>query len=349
MSYLLWSIGLGNVSALLARTDPAHFVLASALFVFSQWLTAWRWERILSIRVPHRPRLSYLFGLVMVGMFSNFFLPSAIGGDVVRGELLQARIESRRDAYLSIFFDRFLALLATLVIGTLATALAFFRFGWFDREIAVLVALWGLPFLGLGLIVRTSVAEQILGRLRGGRLEAFAGPAQRAVESLRAYGTDRRQLLIVFAASFAVQVVGNILTVWCLARGMEITVPGAFHFIAIPIILLITMLPVSVNGIGLREGAFVYLYGRVGLAPEEAIAISVAWTLMLALISLAGGALLLHPERYRWSRKRPLLAGDQPHDAGDDVADSRDHFAVGDAVASGDASHAEGQNEQAVE
>ena len=81
--------------------------------------------------------MRFLSGVFLIGLFFNFFLPSSVGGDVVRAELVRSRVRGRTEAYTSVLFDRFMAFNATLAISLAAAVVAWLRFGWFDLHVAV--------------------------------------------------------------------------------------------------------------------------------------------------------------------------------------------------------------------
>jgi glycosyltransferase 2 family protein len=101
------------------------------------------------------------------------------------------------------------------------------------------------------------------------------------------------------------------MAVWLLARGLGIEAPLLFHLIAVPIIEVIALVPISFNGIGLREGAYVFLYAQIGVAPEAALALSLAWTLLLLTFSLVGGLCWLWPGLYDAGRTHAKRGADR--------------------------------------
>ena len=74
-----------------------------------------------------------------------------------------------------------------------------------------------------------------------------------------------------------------------MGEGMHILVPPAFYFMALPIVNIMTMIPITFNGIGLREGAMVYFLGFKGIAPEPALALGLLFFSIQVTTSLVGG------------------------------------------------------------
>ena len=265
--------------------------LACLLFLCGQWINTERWRQLLAMARGSAPARTYLFGLVLAGMFFNFFLPSTVGGDVARAEMARKRLGSRTDAYLSIALARLLAFSAVLAIGLWASLVAWRRFGWFDRGLALTVLVFLLPVVGVLLASRI----QMIDRLSGVTWLPVSGlrKLSNIVESLRAYTRNLSGLARVFALSVLAQFAGNIFVVWALAVSLGIAAPISFHMLAVSLITLITLLPISINGIGVREGAFVYFYSKIGVVGADAIALSIGYTAVLTVFSLAGGLYLM--------------------------------------------------------
>jgi len=77
-----------------------------------------------------------------------------------------------------------------------------------------------------------------------------------------------------------------------IALSLEISIPILYFSFLLPVVWLATMLPVSISGLGVREGAFVYLFGLIGMDNQTAIAISAIWLALTYVLSIIGGVLL---------------------------------------------------------
>jgi hypothetical protein len=287
-------VGGAEILGRLAAIDLRMFLGALALALVGQFFNAMRWRWLLSVAVPAPPRVAYLFVLVMVGMFANFLMPSSVGGDVVRAEMLKSDVGGRMHAYFSILVGRVLALFAMVAIGTLAMAGAYLAIGWFEWQIAAggaAVTLAAAAFSAWALRggVPVSWGRWVPPRVRQG--------LARSREAIAAYAGYPKVLWGVFAFAAFANVVGTIGVVWILAHGLGLEIPAYFHFIAVPLVVFVTLVPVSFNGIGLREGAFAYLYGLAAVEGMSAVSLSLSFTAVLAVCSLLGGLFLLLPRR----------------------------------------------------
>lgn len=296
LALVLHIAGGREVLARLGSIEPAMFLAALTLCLLGQCFNALRWRWLLGVGAPAVPRLGYLFALVMVGMFANFLMPSTVGGDVVRAEMLKPDVGGRTHAYFSILVGRVLALFAMVAIGGFAMLGAYLATGWFEARIVLAGAAIALGAAGAcAWVLRGSMPAAWARRIPAGVM----GRWSRAREALQAYAAYPAVLWRVLAFAIFANIVGTIGVVWVLAAGLGVVIPAYFHFIAVPLVVFVTLVPVSFNGVGLREGAFAYLYGLAGVTTEAAVSLSLSFTAVMAASSLLGGLFLLVP-RHAW-------------------------------------------------
>jgi uncharacterized protein (TIRG00374 family) len=284
LALIFWRFGTAEVLATLRGADAGWIALSAALVVLALWVSAWKWGVLLcahGLCVPVRR----LFGSYLIGLFFNNFLPSNIGGDVVRVHDV-GRITGRPAvAAASVIGERLLAGLALAL--TAAGALLFNATA--SRQVGGSVALVLAVFAGLSALVASSRVRARAGRLvpwlRGSVVGRVAGHMGEA------FG-DRQAVAKVLALSFAFQAV-VVLVGWTtlLAVGAPVTLAACFAFI--PIISALQLVPISLNGLGVREGAYVFFFGTIGVAAGQAVAASLLFGLVVTAVSLAGGVLFV--------------------------------------------------------
>lgn len=292
LAVLIHQFGGGEIADIMLSCDPLLFAAAVALFLVGQWLNALRWRMLLIAGASRSPPLHDLYALIMAGSFFNFFLPSTVGGDLFRAELARHHVGGRRHAYGSIVVGRLLALLAVLALAAGGLAAWLLLSGRPASGIAVVVT--GAVFAGaiVAAMHRVRTRLEPPSRLPDSRL---GRTLRKAVEFLEPYLTRQRVLLSVFGLAVVSNIVGEVFAVSVLAAGIDVGVPLLVHFIAVPVILLVTLVPVTVNGIGLREAAAAYLYAALGGEADAAVALLLTFTGVLAVTSLLGGLVLLVP------------------------------------------------------
>jgi uncharacterized membrane protein YbhN (UPF0104 family) len=108
------------------------------------------------------------------------------------------------------------------------------------------------------------------------------------VEFFRRPGT----LVFVAGLSFLLQALVVVVTIFN-GVALQLDVPVVFYFILIPLIAVATMIPVSLNGLGIREGAFVFFLAQVGVPEEQALSLALLWLAILIASSAVGGLVWL--------------------------------------------------------
>ena len=95
-------------------------------------------------------------------------------------------------------------------------------------------------------------------------------------------------LLKAFGVSFIIQFM-SITIFYLISKGLDMTVSIGYFFLFVPIAVTISMIPISLSGLGLREGAFVYLFTKVGATDAQALTVSLASFAVTVLLGLIGG------------------------------------------------------------
>jgi len=283
LALLLVNIDLGELAASFAQVSLLTWCLCLALNLFSVYISSVKLAvllRALGIIIPVGPT----FRIYLVGIFWGNFLPGTVGGDVVKFAFLQRYAASRADVAVALIAERFLGLLAVMQIASIGVLVYrdFLNNGWL---------VWGT--LLINLVTLGLVAVVYL--LRWKTTTASEAPISKVKHLLKRLATalhtlreNPRALIIGLFISFAfVFNVVLITQLFALDLNQEI---GLFHLATmVALIQLITMLPISLNGIGVREWAHIYLLGLYGVAPEPAVAISLLIYFIVLAVSLVGG------------------------------------------------------------
>lgn len=288
---LLWRSNPSDVGRALAQVSPGWIAAAVALVLVDRVLMAYRWIALLTPVTPGtRPSTGALLRIFFVSTFVGTFLPASIGGDAVRAWSLARGGVAKGESIASVLMDRLLGVLGILVMAAIGLMLAPDVLA-LDGPVAWLVlaaALGGVAgsTIGLAAVFSTPVAtraDRWLERLPAGRIAR--GLAQLAA-ALRAYRPHYGMLGAVLAASVGVQVL-RILQAWLLGLALGMPAPLTAYFAFVPVILLVMLLPISVNGIGTSQFAFQVLFGFTA----EAFALSVLFVALGTVGNLPGAAL----------------------------------------------------------
>jgi uncharacterized protein (TIRG00374 family) len=297
-AYVLWRSDPRAVLAALARADWRPIALAVVLVLLDRALMAYRWVVLLcTVDRALRPSLGALLRIFFVSTFVGTFLPASVGGDAVRAFSLAKLNVRGGDAVASVFMDRILGVASLLLMALIGLPLA--RSTAANAPIlSALAAAGSLCVLTMLLIFsrRTArVAAELVSRLPVAKARDIG---HRLLESIRKYSAYPRQLVNVLVCSMAVQGL-RIVQAYCLGRGLGIDAPLTIYIAFIPLILLVMLLPVTVNGIGTSQAAFVWFFSRAGVDPATAFALSVLFV-ALGIIGNLPGAML-----YAFGHSRP--------------------------------------------
>jgi uncharacterized protein (TIRG00374 family) len=305
LSLFAWIVSrtdLAPVRDALVGVDGRWLLAGFAAQILGAALIARRWQALLAVRGVE-PGYGYLLGSTLSSLFFRQFMPSVIGGDALRGHDAWRAGASPGFALVSLFVDRLVGLLtlalfafaALLLLGgrtELAGVLVPIAAG-----IGAMLAVVGAMFWRGGAAAEGSALGRLGARLRARLPARIADKLARLVEGVRVYRGQGRVLARVFAWSLLLQV--NVVTFyWMLAQALGIAVPYAAFFAVVPIAIFVMMLPITINGIGLRETMFVFLLGLWGV--EGGAALAFAWLefgTVLATGLFGGVVYLLRPGR----------------------------------------------------
>ncbi|HEV3416446.1 MAG TPA: lysylphosphatidylglycerol synthase domain-containing protein [Pirellulales bacterium] len=288
--WLRAAAGLGLVGFLAAKTDwrPVataidgmrweHWLVAVAIYLGSQVVSAWRWgalARPLGFDFPQR-RFTQLY---FEGMFFSLCLPSSIGGDVVKAYRLAPMAAGRVLAACTVLADRATGLIGLFVIGLTALAARSF-------DLTLLPALAVGAALLLAALTSVSVGLAILNRFV--RLLRPEGRLSQLFVKLLPYHARPEVFRRAIGWGLAVQLL-NVLVVVETGRAMGLQVPLVAYFVAVPVVALLTLLPVSVSGVGVREGGLVWMLASYGVGQGMGITLGILWFLVTVAGGLVGG------------------------------------------------------------
>ncbi len=252
--------------------------VAFAVYLASQVLSARRWSG-LSRAVELDASGARFLRLYFEGMFFSLCLPTSIGGDVVKAYRLAPTLAQRVLAGCTVLVDRLTGLTALLTIVSAASVAQFFALGtaatWLASSGIVLAAACCVR-VGLELLRRSPVWVRAPRRVLG----LFA--------RLRPYADKPRVILSAVALSFVIQAL-NVLTVYWVGEALGLGLPVAAYFVAVPLVALVTALPLSIAGVGLREGGLALVLGSYGLPTESGVALGLMWFLVVICGGMLGG------------------------------------------------------------
>lgn len=275
---------------LLAGINPGYFALGVLLYLVSSGVVAVRWYFI--VRTANEPAdIFQLITINFVGSFFSMFLPTAAGGDMARMYESSRRGMAGTKAVSTVLLDRVIGLIS-LVLISIAALLVGFRY---TGELSLVYLVIGLAFT-FGIVWRLFFNPALIRRFEGVfrlPLLARAEPsAKKLYQSLYELQLQPGLLLSTVSVSILAQVI-EISSAIFLARALGVDSQGFYFFIFLPLIWLVTMIPISLNGLGVRESAFAFFFGQVGVVSTAAVSLSLLVYACRLLAGLLGGFLFL--------------------------------------------------------
>lgn len=319
MKRFLWVLKLvvtaGMVTWLSSRTDlhallksltmiqPLTIIFALALHIVAFVLAGVRWWILLTnigVRIGFRDVLSSSF----LGIFFNNFLPTGMGGDVVRVLHLNFRGLRAKELVSAAIADRIIGLVSILIMGAASTFLS--------------------PNIRLSNGIKISLAALTIGSIAGLVL-FFAAPFVKAIRGLatrydytrvrsfvleslslcQSFRSRPRAVISAFGLTFVMQSI-VVLIYYALSTSIGIGLPMSIYFAIVPAVFLAANIPISIGGLGVREGALIALMVSASTNQQLAITLSILYLTVLWMASLPGVFVFFGGigPKHEWSRTR---------------------------------------------
>lgn len=249
-----------------------------------------RWRMLLRpLMAVHS--LKKLFSIYCIGLFFNLTFPTVVGGDVVKIFYVGKKSNSYSQSFAATFLDRDAGMLAMVMIA--CAGLTFYPVSVPGMAVEIIVWAAAAAFvLGNVCLFAPKFRRAAIKLLRRFRLLKIADKMERVSSVLHIIGNRKALLAAALLISFVNQLLA-ISVVWITALGLRLHTPFSYFLIFVPVITLISMIPVSLNGMGLREYAFLSLFSAVGVPAESCIALGLLSSVLIILSSLPGGIIYI--------------------------------------------------------
>lgn len=259
--------------------------------IISTLFAGYRWALIMRDLGFERSILFYL-KVYFIGSYFNQALPSSIGGDAVRILEVGKSGYRKRDAFAGVLIDRAVGVFGLLVLNLAANLIFVDYFPDWLTNLINLVTLAGiLAFLSLIFMRHLDFIEDLF-LLK--HLHTLSSQAHRLYSNPLTLGSHT--LLSLGSHIF------SILSVFVISRSLGIELDYQLFLIAMPPVFLLTFVPISLAGWGIREGAMVGIFLLVGADKDHILAVSILYGLLLIISSLPGGLFWLDSKHHKESR-----------------------------------------------
>jgi len=321
LAFLAWRTDWRQIADVFAGLRAGWWVLAVSLYAVTQVVSSLRW-RLLARPLGFRQSLGQFIAYYYIGMFFNLVLPTSVGGDVVRAWYLDGRSGRKGAALLSVLADRVSGVLMLIAIACGAAACSPLdlppRVSWIVYGIGAGAGAGTLGLVGLARYSRHRLAARRFIVSRNDE-SALAGPSR-----LNEGGTWRARLMKLLASAHGLQdalvpsprvllvttllsvvvQAANIIVLWLAGLALGVGVPASYYWIMVPVVALMTLLPISLNGMGVREWGTVLMLAPLGVGKEAATALAFLWFLTFSAVSVAGAFFYLFGRFPRFEVRR---------------------------------------------
>lgn len=298
LAWLFSRVDAAELWATARRASPIWLAIAFLIYALNVQLSVWRWWLLVEAQeldVPFRQ----LNASMLVALFFNNFLPSNIGGDVIRIRDTAKAAGSKTLASTIVLVDRTMGMMGLVLVAACGASIV---------ASAGHVALRFSPsWLWAGFLAGAAVGVPMFWSPAGvGRLlqpltivhpEWIGVRIDNVTTTLERFRNRPAALASCFAGAVLVQM-ATVAFHYAIVHALGIQI-GVFDLaVAVPLAGITQMLPVSVNGFGVREAAFCFYFTRIGLPCEQAILLSLSATALVMLFSLTGAAVYVSRGRH---------------------------------------------------
>lgn len=291
IAIVLYFADISDVIATLADVRVEWLGVAILCQLLGPMIISARWQKLLAAQGV-TPRWRYLFASTLMSTFFRQFLPTIVGGDVIRAHHAMKAGAPTSVALMSLVVDRLSGLIALLIlaiVGTLVAPTISERLPdvwiWISGTgialcLALAVVFFGAP--GVRTLPARTLQNPLLAKARS-LLGKFSS-------ALSLYRGQHKVLVLALLLSLALQF-NVVIFIWAISMALDLQLSLAVFFVVVPIAIMVMMLPISINGIGLREGIYIFLLGSWGVSAAQAV--SLAWIEygIFLLFGLIGGVI----------------------------------------------------------
>jgi uncharacterized protein (TIRG00374 family) len=279
------AIDWDSVADRLAHGSWELFALGVLVVVVALAIGALRWHVFLRAGGAE-PSLFQTFRAYWMGMFANNFLPTGFGGDAVRVVAIAPRSPSTSRAIASVLVDRVTALGCLILLAWLTLVVA-----PSDVPESLVAVLAIATAAGVVTVMVFVLVARSGTRVGAGRVTRWVA---RVLAQLRMVASSGSVLAVTTALGLLYQA-AMVFAVWVIARSIDLELSFALLAVVTPLVIVVTLMPISIAGFGVREGGYVVLLAEAGVSAADATVLSLLNVAALAIATLPGVVAMLAP------------------------------------------------------
>jgi len=290
IAFLISRVNFHKVLGLLPSIEQ-HFVLIGLVWLLlDRVVMSYRWQILLRAKGIEINILS-IVRLYFLASFWGTFLPSSVAPDVVKVYVASRKHNANTsDVLSSVVVDRLTGVFSLAILAFISFGLIFFS----HRMQASANIFWALcavlAFMAFLLLFDRLPLKKMSAFFRLSREGAVWRFLARFYNSCREYRGDRAAILRVLCVSF-VNHVFSIFVIYLLTVSLGLQVSVLYLFVIVPLVNFLIMIPISLGGLGIQEGAYVYFFSQVEVSTQEALTVALLFRALMLAASLPGGVM----------------------------------------------------------
>lgn len=292
IAFIIIKVDFSEVIVLLPGVK-IHFILIALLWLLlDKVVMSYRWSILLKSKGIEIP----IFQIIKIYFLSSFwgtFLPSSVAPDAIKVYVARKHGSSTTDILSSVVVDRIIGLFSLSLVTFLSLMAVFFL----NREqsgLNILLVVLAILFLTVLLVFFDRLPlkkfQSYFSRFRED--SALWNFLRRFYKSCMEYKSDKSSLLNVLLISLFNHIL-TILMVYVISLSLGLSVSISYLFVFVPLVNFLIIIPISIGGIGIQEGAYVYFLSQIGMSAQEALAVALIFRVLTVISSLPGGVVYM--------------------------------------------------------
>jgi uncharacterized protein (TIRG00374 family) len=291
MGYLLWEANIREIFDLFKGVNIPLLVLIYSACIPGHLYCTYKWMVLLKTQGINSTGFFRLWCLYHIGGFFSNFLPSDVGGDLVRSYAVGRENSKQAESFAAVSVERISGFAAMTFYGIVGIFINF-QLAVELNLIYILIGSFFLVLIFISLFLYRKFAKWLMKALNYTPLEKIVPKINKLYESFYLYKQKKYILFYVMILSFIFQ----LYAIWypyalLITTGAHL--PYLNFMLIFPAIMIISIIPITINSIGLREGAFVYFFSHMGIPSSQALVLALLYRVGVLLPSLIGGLMYM--------------------------------------------------------
>jgi uncharacterized protein (TIRG00374 family) len=273
----------------LSNANVFLILLTILIALFIRYLMALKWNILLKVSKSQISSWN-LLKVIMIGGFLGMFLPSSLSTDVIRGYYLSKENKDKLHITSTIVIDRLLGVLSLLVTGIIGIYVSNHLLDKLNLEPVLFIGIAMVVFIFIVMFNKTLLEK--FNRLFQNKNSKIQSIIKKGYNALSDFYNHPKALSGSFLLSLSVQLL-RIVRFYLIAVAINVDVPFLYFVVVVPTIMIVLMIPVSLGGIGVKEGAAISLLVLLGITHNDAIVLTLIESLTTTFVTLLGGLFYL--------------------------------------------------------